>query len=270
MSKEEQGQGNNPRPKTQQGPKKVFDVVRPGKSPAAPNSRSVIVGHKPQVPDDQFVPSANTRLAGNPADKRPLMDFDKKVGVEPVSDAFAPSAPQLDEQPVAVAAEKMSEPQVATLPSEPAQSEEPVVASVTEPAPTSPEPDESSVDQTPQPTDAVEFPIVEAEPKPTLEHLAVEQVVETPEDTSPAISAAPDQTFAKPMTQDDVLAHTDAPTLERPVVSHHPRNSHTKAWEWILIFLLIVLIAATAINFLLDAEVVTTTLDIPHTDLIKN
>lgn len=37
------------------GHKKVFDVVPPGKAPAATNSRSVVTDQKPPVPDDQFV-----------------------------------------------------------------------------------------------------------------------------------------------------------------------------------------------------------------------
>src|SRR5688500_4922517 len=91
--KNEKPKDNNPKPTTFKPGKKVFDVVRPGKSPAAPNSRSVIVGHKPQIADDQFVPSPNTRLAGNPSEKRPLMDPDKKVGVAPMSGDKEPSAP---------------------------------------------------------------------------------------------------------------------------------------------------------------------------------
>ena len=70
-------------------PKKVFDVTRPGKSTASPNSRSVIVGHKPPVADDQFVPgaasTAPTLRASDPFEKHDLMDSKKKKLVLPVS-----------------------------------------------------------------------------------------------------------------------------------------------------------------------------------------
>ena len=42
-----------PSPAAQNG--KVFDVVRPGKVPASPTSRPVIVGHAPPVKDDQII-----------------------------------------------------------------------------------------------------------------------------------------------------------------------------------------------------------------------
>jgi len=96
--------------------KKVFDVVPPGKSVAPPNSRSVIVGHKPPVKDDQFVPgggsgggskavegskdaaadggtsigvaetTAHSRMAGDPFEKRPLMGGHKKLDLKLDSD----------------------------------------------------------------------------------------------------------------------------------------------------------------------------------------
>lgn len=74
--------------KAHKAPKKVFDVTRPGKSPASPNSRSVIVGHKPKVQDDQFVAehtSHTTHWAGDPSEKRALMDSRKKIELNPGS-----------------------------------------------------------------------------------------------------------------------------------------------------------------------------------------
>ena len=67
----------------QDATKKVFDVMRPGKTPVSPTSRPVIVGHKPQVKD----PMMSDR------DERPLMDSNKKVTVQPAADASAPLPP---------------------------------------------------------------------------------------------------------------------------------------------------------------------------------
>lgn len=263
---------NNPKPTTFQPGKKVFDVVRPGKAPASPNSRSVIVGHKPQVADDQFVPGPNTRLASDPSEKRPLMDPDKKVGVTPLSDKVEPAEPsvaQASEQE----AKHEEESDISTAP--PLQPEQtPTEAEIEEKAaellPMS-DPVDKTLDETKE-VSAPEIPPATKpnEPKQTLEHLAVGQVVDVKEDIDPEPpeSAKSNEGFTKPMTQEDVVANTDAPVLEHAVVSHH--KHHTKLWEWLLIFFLIVLLAVVAVNFLLDAEVVTTGLDIPHTDLFKN
>ncbi len=67
----------------QDATKKVFDVMRPGKTPVSPTSRPVIVGHKPQVKD----PMMSDR------DERPLMDSNKKVTVQPAADASVPLPP---------------------------------------------------------------------------------------------------------------------------------------------------------------------------------
>jgi hypothetical protein len=92
MSKEEHHKPKkHTPPKTHQ--KKVFDVVRPGKVLAAPNSRSVIVGHKPPVPDDQFVPTAPTLRASDPSLKHELLDSKKKKELTPLrSDAAVQTA----------------------------------------------------------------------------------------------------------------------------------------------------------------------------------
>src|SRR5688572_17132996 len=79
-----------PKPKTGPQQKRVFDVVRPGKSMASPNSRNVITGHKPQVKEDMFVAGPNSRLAGNPYEKHALMN----AGHKSVAAPGAPEAPK--------------------------------------------------------------------------------------------------------------------------------------------------------------------------------
>jgi hypothetical protein len=269
MNKEEPGKKS--KPTTFQPGKKVFDVVRPGKFPAASNSRSVVVGHKPQVPDDQFVPSTHTRLAGDPFEKRPLMDPSDKVGLSPLnqdleSSASAPSPREHSiekETAEPVTAPETEAPSPVTI-SEEKLHDTPDKEEITEPEPQTPtepsSPSEPLADTSVEPKDTA------FQPRP--EQLAVEQVVEKRDlETDTSQPEAP-QESRKPMTPDDVLTETEAPTLQQAVVSHH--KSRTKPWEWLLIFLLILLLATAALNFLLDAEVLTTDLDIPHTNFLKN
>lgn len=62
-------------------PRKIFDVARPGRSPASSTSRPLIVGHKPQVRD----PAVTVNGVGY---RRPLMDPRQKVNVD--TNAAAP------------------------------------------------------------------------------------------------------------------------------------------------------------------------------------
>ena len=253
-------QDKNPKPQTFWPSRKVFDVVRPGKSPASATSRPVVSSHKPQVPDDQFVPSANTRLAGNPSEKRPLLDGGKKLSITPLSDD-AQSEEATTPAMSAPAVDKKDKPEESQEPPEllPAHfdDEEPAPAAG---APVADKP-RSPAEEKPK---EEELPPTPAE-KPTPEQLAVGQVVKT-EDELPSFDTPRSQSDPA-TTQDDVLAETDAPVLDHAIVSHH--KHHTKLWEWLLIFFLIVLLALVALNFLLDAEVLTTDLDIPHTDLLR-
>ena len=262
------------------GQKKVFDVVRPGKATASPNSRNVITHHKPPVKDDMFVPGPGTRLAGNPNEKRPLMDPDSKRAVVPISDseeATASSAEAKPELPTPVkeqATDENSKLSAPTLPPAP----EPETAS--EPEPTVPEekPELWEIESTaptlddspPLPQDNTKSELN----KPTPEQVAMDQTVESPAPSEPSAEPFPPpapepkpEPPAKPMNQDDVLAATEAPLLDQAIVSHH--RHRTKWWAWLLIFVLIVTIALVALNFLLDAEVLTVEVSVPHTNVIN-
>jgi hypothetical protein len=260
------------KPKAPHSPKKVFDVMRPGKTPASATSRPVIAGHKPPVADDQFVPSPHASLASDPSEKRPLMDPDKKVGLNPMSDmpaAEKPVTPQPDNTP---------DPKVMTA--QETSPELPAEAGV-ETAAAELFPDTSDE----KPTDASSAPDTSgseatapagAEPpatKPTPEGLAVERTVTVaddpllPPEQEPAVPTTPAKPAVKLMTQDDVLADTGAPMLEHAVVSHH--KQHVSPLKWLLIILLVVVIALVAFNFLLDAKVITTDFNIPHTNLLN-
>lgn len=113
-------ESQGPKPQISLTPKKVFDVMRPGKAPASPNSRNVVVGHKPQVKEDMFVTSSSgARLAGNPNDQRPLMNPSDKVELSPIaSDQDAPAAEAAETEAVATP-EKVAMSQVVENPTSP-------------------------------------------------------------------------------------------------------------------------------------------------------
>ncbi len=71
---------------------KVFDVARPGKSPASATSRPVIVGHKPQVHDPLLSPSAEQSLLTRSKQKTVVAPAAAPASVTP-EDAKAVTAP---------------------------------------------------------------------------------------------------------------------------------------------------------------------------------
>lgn len=236
--------------------KKVFDVAPPGKVPAAANSRSVPPSIKPPVPDDQLVPGAPKLRAHDPNEKHPLLEHRTPAAIAPPEhsegqhDEIAvqptPSTPVLTEEKPAAAAP---------------------VADNTPEAPAPPvQPAEEVPEQTPPP--ASQTPAIAEEPTPG--QLAVEQMVEA-DTEAPATQPQSPPAASSNKSIDDLLAESGAPVLDNEppggvLVSHHsPRRSWVAA---IFIFLIAVIIAAAALNFLLDAEVITTDIDLPHTDLL--
>lgn len=289
--------------------KKVFDVVPPGKAPASPNSRSVIVGHKPQVHDDQFVPSEH--WASDPREKRPLMDGHKKVALMPTGGDRA--AQHAEQQEGHALKDGVVKPPANTVSATAVPDKEPAeVASVaSEVAAKKPksEPEETHSEHGNEKIDPKDPSLI------ALEHLMVEQVIEEPTpgaeatsipesaDSADAVSGLAVETEVKPGApqsdtqlnstsaaadfwdspknqdspapqtaphgaSDDLLAQTDAPILEpqKAVVSQH--HHHASVWEMILTFLLVLLVGIVALNFLLDANIINTELQVPHTDLI--
>jgi hypothetical protein len=325
--------------------KKVFDVVPPGKSVAPPNSRSVIVGHKPPVKDDQFVPGsgnskpaevasesastsaaetpAHSSMAGNPFEKRPLMGGHKKLGLKLASTAG-------QEETVTTSTASLVSPHNSGKSSGKQATTAPELSS---PAPKSGPSDEgankdSSAGERVSPASGVSeeahgapktaavsgAPALSGSASEHLADLAVEQIVETetfdkidnvdktggaggastggqsgelqvldqpisgetPEPTGMGSRAGESSVGAgtasgRPSTVDDLLADTSPPNIapepQQAVVSHHHRRGG--ALRAILIILLILILGAAALNFLLDAEIIKTSLDLPHTDLIR-
>lgn len=254
--------------------KKVFDIVPPGKAPASPNSRNVIVGHKAKVKEDMFVPGKDkepSRLAGDPNEKRPLMaGTDRKV-LAPASNDLEPSAPAVRPPKKTEPAETktVDAPGPTPAPTPEKQEEKPIAPPETTPPPAakSEASKDESYDNLLESLQKDANAQAAKDEEATAGQLAVEQVVQTPDADTPSTPTESLQTPLKPLTQDEVLAETQAPVLDQAVVSHH--KTHHGAGYWLLILLLIVVIALLALNFLLDAEVITIDFDVPHTNLIK-
>lgn len=283
------------------GHKKVFDVTRPGKSIAPSNSRSVITSHKPPVPDDQFVPGAPKLRASDPNEKHELLNSRHKKdlspltpGVDPTSsaevnspsqatpevapatagdaaDTYADAAlkPEATSAPLVPNDKKADKPD--PLPErEQATTSTPEVAAPAAPVKVSPpEPAQGVPEETP--AHLIMEQTVQAEDLPIWENPATSQQNSQLSPRTSSASAGLPGTTGHAKTIEDLLAETGAPTLEpdKPpalVVSHH--HKHVPAWERILIFLFVLLLAAITLNFLLDAEIIRTSFDLPYTDLL--
>jgi hypothetical protein len=270
MMNNEETETPKPKKPEQLKQRKVFDVTAPGKSTAASNSRGVIVGHKKKVKEDMFVDSSQAQgsmMSGNPDDeKRDLMTSSEKVSIKPISQDMEASAPPVTKKTLAAPIGATAMPREPEMPAPVPEEPEPVQTPFQEITSAPLLGDKSATPETPEPA---------KEAAPAAEQLTPEQVatnkamenpptVETPKEI---LEEAATDTDGKSMSGEDLLAGTHAPNLGQTIVSHH--HHKTKWWEWLLIFFLIVIIALVALNFLLDAEVLTTTLDVPHTDLIK-
>lgn len=254
--------------------KKVFDVVPPGKAPAAPNSRSVVPSNKPPVADDQFVPGAPRLRVDNPSEKRTLLEHRKKgvsIAVDSAPQASGSTPPIEATPPVAQADTAPAAPSVPELPTVPEVPK--VQGEVTGPlpAPSEQEAEPVAADQ----RDVPLAPSDQSEEEAKAGQLAVEQVVETSDIgvSEPASSpAAPVAVHRNAKSIDELLAESGAPTLAPTepapglIISHHkPKSSWAPP---VLIFLAVLIVAGLILNFLLDAEIIRTQLELPHTDLL--
>lgn len=236
----------NPKPTNQSAPVssgKVFDVMRPGQAPADATSKPVIVGHKPMV--DR---SVSVNGVGEP---QSLLDGRQKISIAPSPDAAKAADALAVQPPAALAGES------------PVTSHEPVQ---TTPVPSVGAPTVETDQANPN------EPLLEAE-APAHAETPMSGSVVGPSPAQPAqTNSAPPQAVPSPAVtlddlDDDTVAQTAAPVLDQVVVSHHRRGG--SMWAVLLIILLIIVLAAVAVDLLLDAGVIKTSLNIPHTHLLK-
>jgi hypothetical protein len=324
--------------------KKVFDIVRPGKTMASPSSRPILTSQKPPVVDSQVAPKGEDNVevsvrSGNNTGKRQMMPGRTTINLsaddntELSHDVDTPTAPTVPAavlrrkkiiapiNPIEVDAE--DEPATvnvvtkpASIPTEPTTAP-PMAASVTpdSPVPDVPADDEESdvfegIDMSDiepvKATPEVPAPATTTEATPQLvrstptkvniisreEQEAEDQLLQVDEserasedadDEAPAQSAdrdADEPDYNAPIaakhstSREDIMSGADMamPTHDdeeerRPVVSHHKRGK-LRWWQWLLVIFFILLLAAATVNFLIDAEILNTNLNIPHTNLL--
>lgn len=274
-------------------PGKVFDVSRPGKSPAPPTSRPVIMGHKPEAQ------AAQTAVSGI-GEASPLLTK-RKIQVLPPdgsqpAETPAPSEAAPEDLPAGAPSPTPAESERGTLgaaavdtasgppalPPEKDTAVEPVPeAAVAEKAklviapPTAAEPaaeePEAAVPAPEPETPAPEAPAEEPAPAtPAAEPAATPDI---PTSTSSSVPDSPPEETALPA---DPLKPEEAPPYPKIdplfdesghiVVSHH--NHHQRhALKVLGLLLLIVLLAAVAVDLLLDLDLLNLE-GLPHTNFL--
>lgn len=234
MKPEQSGSG------AKSGPPKVFDVMRPGKAQANPSARPIIVGHKPQVHDT--VSGVSGLGERSPQTK-------KKIELSPLSHAATEkSVPLASEHLAASEQPKIPEAEHAAPKPEPA---------MTAPEPT-PKPEATPEAKPPAPSEIAAEPTKPKSETHAKPHDAMVPVFDTPPEKSP--EGLPPAADVAPVFDD-----TPAPIPDRHeiIVSHH--GILDEPVKIIGLLLLIIVLAAVAVNILIDADVLE--LDgIPHTN----
>lgn len=251
-------------------PKKVFDVMRPGKTAAGATSRPVIVGHKPQVKDP---------MMSDPAATEALMDGKKKVALQPVDETTTTptvsTEQQSSQQPEVEASKPHDGPYVA---------DEIASLATTNAVEQVPEGAETA-QQLATPLDAPEAtssaPATSQESPKPVEEKQLEQQPSAPADpnapgtTGVVFDEVPDLetlTGAKPDTS---VSTEPLPTLPedkavvqvpKVVVSHH---NYSNGWaKFFLTFLILAVFAVVVVDILLDTGLLVKS-GLPHTNFFQ-
>lgn len=219
--------------------KKVFDVARPGKTPAAPGARPVITNRKTVDDPDVSV-------------KHSLMNPKQKITIRPTSGKAADAKTETKSQ----SKEPTGPPPVKD------QSDSSVKVSINPKSPTPAEPKSAHAEL----------------PKAAI----IDQIGKTAADDANVTVQEPTETTDKPSTESTYAASTpsepesSSPERTEPmhmgmpqefsnaVVSQHGKR-RTLGLEILAVLIILVLLAAIA-NLLVDAEIIKTNFDLPHTN----
>jgi hypothetical protein len=285
--------------------RKVFDIMPPGRAPASANSRSVPPSSKPPVADAQFVPPTTPSLASNPYDDKLLLSHHGSAELAtPPSQAKseAPAslggsgqnatAPGDNTTPAAESSPSAAYNTPSAVADTATQTETPLPADLEldelSPNPDAPAPPSLTQEVFSAPADSAAPATLDQSDEAKAGQLAVEQVVkadndieigapsELPADSvDSANSAAPSEpsTPKSDKNIDELLAESGAPHLETHepaagtgvIISQHQPKRHS----WVGVILVIIaslLIAAVVLDILLDAEIIRTDLNVPHTN----
>jgi hypothetical protein len=240
---------------------KVFDVRRPGKAPASPTSRPVIMGHKPEAQE------AQTAVSGI-GEARPLLTK-RKIEIVP-SDLIGSS----DDVDVSRPATQQKD-TVSTNTSE---------AAVTPPDLPSAPVEESKLATSPQLTIQTPAVLKQEASEPTSQaDIQAKQPESEKEESEPRLTPEeqPAETSSVPeepaLTQGDEVKLEEEPAPEpviEPlfddsgvVVSTHDHHHRHHALKVVGLLLLILLLAAATLDVALDLGLLNLE-DIPHTDFL--
>jgi hypothetical protein len=283
-------------------PKKVFDVMRPGKAPASPTSRPVILGHNAEVKRTQVAVSG---VGERDQDQPQLLGEHKRIELKPLSSGApapaengVPGAPALPPSPVAAsvaAALKKEEPMPDLTPAPESTKKEVAAATPVAVAGTTPPPPAAAAvtvavgAAATQPVASTDAPAVNPAPAPasnlasdstapaaeeTPDKDPLQAVAEEPEDDG-TFKLPPDETAKapdpnqKPFTDDPEAAAllkdmkpSDNDSHQAIVVSHH----HTGGGKAFLLIIVMLLLAVVIVDLLLDTGMISLS-GIPHTNL---
>ncbi|HEX7963513.1 MAG TPA: hypothetical protein VF466_02880 [Candidatus Saccharimonadales bacterium] len=230
---------------------KVFDVMAPGKAPANPTSRPVVIGHRPEAQQAQVRVSG----IGAPDDKREgMFSGGHKVQITPAHEIDAaestpkvPAQPQLQPQPTEstpVSREvEVSDPE----PQKPAAPEQTAPAEQTDPA-----------TETPTPEQDAKLNEAALDPEPAAPAPAAP---EQPQSQPPAARAA------EPEPEEDKEWHNIAPpNIDGQVVVSHHSTMPRGTWRLVGLIALAIFFAYLVLDILLDVGVLSSSV-IPHTNL---
>lgn len=275
---------------------RVFDVSRPGKAPASPTSKPVILGHKPEAQQ------AQTSVSGI-GEASPLLTK-RKISImpgdggQPKPEAAASALTAPEDVPAGAPLPKEEEALAATaldstvagppaMPGEAAKEPEQLSAKpklVIKPS------DAAEVEPEP-PAEPAPEPETEPDPAAGAEKPAApeSETAEPPEPAEPAEPESAHPVMPGPLTNTSSVPETEnraeevitGQAEETPppkidplfddsghivVVSHH--NHHrSHGLKVMLLLLLILLLAAATVNILIDTEILKVPSGIPSTDL---
>lgn len=228
---------------------KVFDVMRPGKAPASPTSRPVIMGHKTSAQATQV------RVSGVGAgDGDSLLDSHSKAVVKPSQGADALSTSHANaEAPVsAVVASTAPVPDMPEMPMPPSVAADLLSAK-----------SEASVA-------ALQPKKGKNEPEPAEKPIDPAKLDEAALDPEPPVPAPAEPEKDVPVPHAAVAAEADiheaaAPNLEGQVVVSHHTTAPSGTGKLVALIVLMLLFGLLVLDILLDAGVVNSSI-IPHTN----
>ncbi len=291
--------GDAKKPATRKPAGGVFDVSRPGKTPAHPTSRPVIIGHKSSAAAAQaavsgigeaspasarrkiqITPTGDLRVETVQTRKVQISEPDSATETQQVKDADGTPVSQRDQEALATAALD-----AVTGPPDLSEVEESKLAEVSglaaqpdklEPAATESEPqdvapvtevqDMSTVDGVPEVSES-QAAVVEKD-ETTSEEETVPKEAGPQEEQSPVLPGTEAEDQDEDVDQPKPEPHIE-PLFDDSgaITSRRKQEKRKSGVQTFLMFVLIVILAAVAVNIALDLELFTAP-NIPHTDFL--